>query len=77
MNEILRQPKLWWLVGWLVVKFLLKGIKKRMYGLYAGIHICKTIQQQQRVNLILTCDGVNISMKRRGQNILLLLHIHT
>ena len=38
-----------------------------MYGLYAGIHICKTIQQQQRVNLILTCDGVNISMKRRGQ----------
>lgn len=51
-----------------------------MYGLYAGIHICKTIQQQQqqRVNLILTCDGVNISMKKKGaKNILLLLHIHT
>ena len=37
-----------------------------MYGLYAGIHICKTIQQQQRVNLILTCDGVNNSMKKEG-----------
>lgn len=49
-----------------------------MYGLYAGIHICKTIQQQQRVNLILTCDGVNNSMKKKGaKNILLLLHIHT
>ena len=58
----------------------MKGIKKkkRMYGLYAGIHICKTIQQQQRVNLILTCDGVNNSMKKKGaKNILLLLHIHT
>ena len=69
-------------VGWFIKKKnnykKKKKKKKRMYGLYAGIHICKTIQQQQRVNLILTCDGVNISMKKKGaKNILLLLHIHT
>ena len=76
MNEILRQPKLWWLVGWLVVKFLLKGIKKECMA-YMQVYIYVRQYNNNNSKFNFNVRRGKYSMKRRGKNILLLLHIHT